>query len=336
MEHRPGLGERVLQGDRRALARLLTYIENDDEVGLASLDKLYAHTGRAHLIGMTGPPGGGKSTLVNEMIREYRATGKSVAVIAIDPSSPLTGGATLGDRIRMLEWHADPGVFIRSMASRRFGGGLAQNALAVAHAFDAAGFDPIIMETVGIGQDEVGIASLALTTILVQVPGMGDSVQTLKAGALEIGDVIVVTKADRPEANDLARDLRRLRTLTLEPVIEDASIWQPPVLKTSSIRQEGIKELLETIAEHREWLETSGKLRQRQREIAVAEITTRMQADLQRVALRQSALAGDFGGMIDEVMAHQLTPHRAATALVKRISAPERDDHTDREREDFR
>lgn len=321
MEHRPGLAERVLQGDRRALSRLLTYIENDDEVGLASLDKLYAHAGRAHLIGITGPPGGGKSTLVNEMIREYRAAGKSVAVIAIDPSSPLTGGATLGDRIRMLEWHADPGVFIRSMASRRFGGGLAQNALAVAHAFDAAGFDPIIMETVGTGQDEVGIASLALTTILVQVPGMGDSVQTLKAGALEIGDIIVVTKADRPEANDLARDLRRLRTLTLEPAAEDDATWQPHVLKTSSLRQEGIPELLDAIAAHREWLETSGRLGDRQREIAVAEITARVQAELQRSALRQSSRTGGFAHLIDDVLQRRLTPHRAASELVTQLSS---------------
>ena len=327
MEYRPGLAERVLHGDRRALARLLTYIENDDEVGLASLDKLYAHTGLAHLIGITGPPGGGKSTLVNEMIREYRAAGKSVAVIAIDPSSPLTGGATLGDRIRMLEWHADPGVFIRSMASRRFGGGLAQNALAVAHAFDAAGFDPIIMETVGTGQDEVGIASLALTTILVQVPGMGDSVQTLKAGALEIGDIIVVTKADRPEANDLARDLRRLRTLTLEPAAEDVSIWQPPVLKTSSLKQEGIPELLDAIASHREWLEASGKLGERLREIAVAEITTRVQAELQRTALRQSSRTGGFAHVIDEVLERKLTPHRAASELVTQLSSSQPVDH---------
>lgn len=317
---RPGLAARVLEGDRRALARLLTYIENDDEVGLASLDKLYSHTGRAHLIGITGPPGGGKSTLVNEMIRAYRARGKSVAVIAIDPSSPLTGGATLGDRIRMLEWYDDPNVFIRSMASRRFGGGLAQNALAVAHAFDAAGFDPVILETVGTGQDEVGIASLALTTLLVQVPGMGDSIQTLKAGSLEIGDIIVVTKADRPEANDLARDLRRLRTLTLEPVIEHESVWQAPVLKTSAVRQEGTEELLDAIDKHRAWLKSTGNLATRQREIAVAEITTRVQADLQRVAQRQSTLASGFGGVIDEVIARQLTPHRAASALVSRIA----------------
>ncbi|MGB3307574.1 MAG: methylmalonyl Co-A mutase-associated GTPase MeaB [Thermomicrobiales bacterium] len=324
---RPGLAARVLQGDRRALARLLTYIENDDEVGLASLDKLYPHTGGAHLIGITGPPGGGKSTLVNEMIRAYRARGKSVAVIAIDPSSPLTGGATLGDRIRMLEWYDDPNVFIRSMASRRFGGGLAQNALAVAHAFDAAGFDPVILETVGTGQDEVGIASLALTTLLVQVPGMGDSIQTLKAGSLEIGDIIVVTKADRPEANDLARDLRRLRTLTLEPVVEHESVWQAPVLKTSAVRQEGTDALLDAIDKHRAWLEMTGNLATRQREIAVAEITTRVQADLQRVAQRQSTLAGGFGGVIDEVIARQMTPHRAASALVSRIAPSGDIDH---------
>ncbi len=318
---RPGLSARVLADDRRALARLLTYIENDDDVGLAAMDILYPHTGKAHLIGITGPPGGGKSTLVNEMIRAYRAQGKSVAVIAVDPSSPLTGGATLGDRIRMLEWHADPGVFIRSMASRRFGGGLAQNTLAVAHAFDAAGFDPIIIETVGTGQDEVAIANLAMTTLLVQVPGMGDSVQTLKAGALEIGDVLVVTKADRPEANDLVRDLRRLRTLTFEPVVEDASVWQAPIVKTSSVRLEGIDDLLVAITAHREWLEASGRLESRRREIAVAEIATRVQTHLQRIARQQSTLDAGFGGMIDEVVARRLTPQRAAERLASRLSS---------------
>src|SRR5699024_5579429 len=150
---------------------LLTHIENDDPIGDAALEKLFSHTGNAHLIGITGPPGGGKSTLVNEVVRAYRHQGARIGVIAIDPTSPLTGGATLGDRIRMQEWHADPDVFIRSMAARRFGGGLARNVLALAHAFDAAGFDPIFIETVGTGQDEVAIASLAMTTLMVQVPG---------------------------------------------------------------------------------------------------------------------------------------------------------------------
>lgn len=322
MTDRPGLAQRVLEGDQRALARLLTYIENDDAIGLTALDTLYPHTGSAHLIGITGPPGGGKSTLVNELIRAWREEGKRVAVIAIDPSSPLTGGATLGDRIRMLEWFNDPGVFIRSMASRSFGSGLAQNALAVAHAFDAAGFDPIILETVGTGQDEVGIASLALTTLLVQVPGTGDSVQTLKAGSLEIGDVIVVTKADQPGANELAHDLRRLRTLTFEPVVADDAHWEPPIVKTSASRREGIAQLVEEIAKHRAWLDATGQREVRERQIAAAEVSNRVQA-----ALRRQLAAGQihghgqqFDAMMQRVLDRDTTPWRAAEALVAQLT----------------
>lgn len=320
MTDQRGLAQRVLEGDRRALARLLTYIENDDAVGLKALDTLYPRTGNAHLIGITGPPGGGKSTLVNELIRAWREQGKQVAVIAIDPSSPLTGGATLGDRIRMLEWYADSGVFIRSMASRSFGSGLAQNALAVAHAFDAAGFDPIILETVGTGQDEVGIASLALTTLLVQVPGTGDSVQTLKAGSLEIGDVIVVTKADQPGANELAHDLRRLRTLTFEPVIEDALRWEAPIVKTSATNREGISQLVAEIEKHREWLEQSGQRVVRERQIAAAEVSNRVQAELRRHLTGRGGHGPQFDAMMQQVLDRDTTPWRAAQALVEQLT----------------
>lgn len=324
MTDRPGLAQRVLEGDRRALARLLTYIENDDPIGLAALDILYPGTGNAHLIGITGPPGGGKSTLVNELIRAWREQGKQVAVIAIDPSSPLTGGATLGDRIRMLEWYNDPGVFIRSMASRSYGSGLAQNALAVAHAFDAAGFDPIILETVGTGQDEVGIASLALTTLLVQVPGTGDSVQTLKAGSLEIGDVIVVTKADQPGANELAHDLRRLRTLTFEPVAVDSSHWEAPIVKTSATRREGIPELVTEIDNHRAWLDQSGQRQVREQQIAAAEVSNRVQTELRRyLTSRRTTATGQgpqFDAMMQRVLDRETTPWRAAHALVEQLT----------------
>jgi len=320
MSDRPGLAARVLDGDRRALARLLTYIENDDPIGLAALDTLYPRSGNAHLIGIAGPPGGGKSTLVNELIRAWREQGKQVAVIAIDPSSPLTGGATLGDRIRMLEWYDDPGVFIRSMASRSFGSGLAQNALAVAHAFDAAGFDPIILETVGTGQDEVGIASLALTTLLVQVPGTGDSVQTLKAGSLEIGDVIVVTKADQPGASELAADLRRLRTLTFEPVADDPARWEAPIVKTSASRREGIAELVAAIERHRAWLDGSGQRVIRERQIAAAEVSNRVQAELRRHLTGRRGHGPQFDAMMERVLDRETTPWRAAHALVSQLT----------------
>lgn len=305
----------VLEGDPLAIARLLTRVENDDDVGRAGLENLLPHSGKAHLIGVTGPPGGGKSTLVNELIRHYRSQGARVAVIAIDPSSPLTGGATLGDRIRMLEWHADPGVFVRSMASRRFGGGLAQNTLAAATVFDAAGFDPVIIETVGTGQDEVAIAELALTTLLVQVPGTGDSIQTLKAGAVEVGDVLVVTKADRPEANDLARDLRRLQTLTFDGEPTSTNGWQAPVVKTSAITGEGIVELAAAIEQHRAWLDESGEREVRMRRIAATQLAERVQADLIR-QLSDPTGTGLFTMMVDEILARAISPQRASQLLL--------------------
>lgn len=310
-----GLSERILGGDLRALARLLTFLENGDEIGLQALDRLYSRTGRAWITGITGPPGGGKSTLVNELIRHYRRANLRVAVIAIDPSSPLTGGATLGDRIRMTEWHNDEGVFIRSMASRQFGGGLAQNTLAVAHVFDAAGFDHILIETVGTGQDEVAIASLALTTLLVQVPGTGDGVQTLKAGALEIGDILVVTKADRPEANELARDLRRLRTLVFEP-ITDANHWEAPVIKTSATTGEGIADLAEAIEQHRMWLNAQHRIQQRRQVMASTEIATRVESALRHQLIERQSDNARLESLVDDVVERRLTAHRAADQIL--------------------
>ena len=311
------LSARVLDGDLQALARVLTRVENDDAVGRAALELVYRRGGNAHLIGITGPPGAGKSTLVNEMIRSYRGSGKKVAVIAIDPTSPITGGAMLGDRIRMTEWHADPGVFVRSMASRRFGGGLAQSALAVASVFDAAGFDPVIIETVGTGQDEVAIAQLALTTLLVQVPGMGDGVQTLKAGALEIGDIIVIAKADRRGTDELASDLRRLRTLTFDDAVDHTS-WNPPVVKTSATMRTGIDELIDAIGRHRDWLMASGELTARRHRNAATELASRVQAGLLRGTEVQPA--GTFASLVDEIMVRSRTPQSAAEVLLAAIA----------------
>jgi LAO/AO transport system kinase len=304
-----------VDGDRAALARVLTRVENDDEVGRDALEKLYPRSGNAHVIGLTGPPGAGKSSLANELIRKYRAQGKRVAVIAIDPSSPLTGGATLGDRIRMMEWHADVGVFIRSMASRRFGGGLAEQTLAVASVFDAAGYDPVIIETVGTGQDEVAIAQLALTTLLVQAPGMGDSIQTLKAGALEIGDVLVVTKADRPESAELARDLRRMQTLAFNDAV-DPSVWRPPVVATSTVSGEGITKVMSAIADHLHWLKDSGALGQRKRAIATAELTGRIRGQIVRSLGSVDDLATDIPEIIDAIANRRMTPQRGASIVL--------------------
>ncbi|MBA2290458.1 MAG: methylmalonyl Co-A mutase-associated GTPase MeaB [Chloroflexia bacterium] len=310
------LAKGVLNGEIGAVARSITAIENDLPFGQDVLARIFPHSGNAHLIGITGPPGAGKSTLVNELIRVYRAGGNKVAVLAIDPSSPLTGGATLGDRIRMLEWHNDPGVFVRSMASRRFGGGLAQHTLTVAHVFDAAGFDPVIIETVGTGQDEVGIASLAHSTVLVQAPGMGDSVQTLKAGALEIGDIIVVSKGDRTDSQALARDLRRLQTLHDR---EDVAIdrWIPPIVITSTIDETGFAKLAGAIGTHKEWLRRSGTWEERVRTMLATEITSRVQRDLMR-RIQSQGISQD--AVIEAVLNRQISPLAAADRLLESLS----------------
>lgn len=309
------LAEGVLSGDTRTVARAITAIENDLPDGQIVLDRIFPSTGNAHIIGLTGPPGAGKSTLVNEIIRLCRGEGKKVAVLAIDPSSPITGGAALGDRIRMLEWHADVGVFVRSMASRRFGGGLAQNTLTVAHVFDAAGYDPIIIETVGSGQDEVAIASLAHSTVLVQVPGLGDSVQTLKAGALEIGDVIAVSKGDRPEAQALARDLRRLQTLRDDmDAVGDG--WTPRVVMTSAVEKTGIDTLLGALADHRAWLSESGRWDERTRMMLGSEVAARVQ---RRLITRVLADGRSQDDVLDRVVAREISPLTAADWLLERM-----------------
>lgn len=305
----------VIEGQPAAIARAVTAIENDLPGGREVLDRIFPRTGRAHIIGITGPPGSGKSSLVNEIIRASRADGRRIAVLAIDPSSPISGGATLGDRIRMLEWHADPGVFVRSMASRRFGGGLAQHTLTVAHVFDAAGFDPIIIETVGTGQDEVAIASLAHSTVLVQVPGLGDSVQTLKAGSLEIGDVIVVSKGDRPEAQVLARDLRSLQTLSddMEAMMDT---WQPRVVMTSSVERTGIDKLLNALADHRLWLRDTGEWARRTRSMLGTEIASRVQRSLLEEFLASRGVQDD---LIERVLARDLSPISAADQMLEAL-----------------
>ena len=251
------LAERILQGEIRAAARLMRDIDDGHRSAVEELKTLYPHTGKAFILGLTGPPGAGKSTLVDQLTAAYRSRNKRVGVVAIDPTSPFTGGAILGDRIRMNRHADDEGVFIRSLATRGCLGGLSRSTGDVVNVMDAMGMDVIIIETVGVGQDEIDIVRMAHTTVVVMVPGLGDDIQAIKAGILEIGDVFVVNKADREGADRTARELAVM--LEMKPGKSDE--WQPKVLKTEAQRNRGIEELVGEIEQHRSWLFNSGAIK---------------------------------------------------------------------------
>lgn len=246
--------ERLLSGDRRALARMVTLIESETPSSHRYLAELHQHAGRAHIIGVTGSPGAGKSTLVTRMVRELRKRAAKVGVVAIDPSSPFSGGAILGDRIRMMELAGDPNVFIRSMASRGSLGGLSSSTRDVVRAMDAAGYDPIIIETVGTGQAEVEVMRTAQTVLVVVAPGMGDDIQAIKAGILEIADIFVVSKADKPSADQTVAELAMLLSLASN---RRAATWRIPIVKTSSLKEQGIEQLINAIQKHLHYLRES-------------------------------------------------------------------------------
>jgi GTPase len=261
--------ERLDAGDPRALPRLLSLVENGDPAGLAALERLHPRTGQAHVVGITGPPGAGKSSLVNALIGAWREEGRRVAVLAIDPTSPISGGAVLGDRIRMGDRHADAGVFIRSMASRGAYGGLSAAAGRAVRVLDAAGFPSVVVETVGAGQDGVDIAALADTVVVLQTPGLGDGVQALKAGMLEIGDILVVNKADLPGASAVSRQLRDLTHGD-----DRTAGWERPIVLTSTTEGKGVAELRDAIDRHRAWLAESGRGSERRAFAARSELTS--------------------------------------------------------------
>jgi LAO/AO transport system kinase len=247
--------QKVLEGDQLAGARLIRLLEEEDPQGTAALKLLYPRAGRALVVGVTGPPGSGKSTLVNCLISEFRSRDMKVAVVAIDPSSPISGGALLGDRIRMRRHLEDDGVFIRSMATRGHLGGLSKTTRETVLVFDAMGYEVVIIETVGVGQDEVEIAQFAHTTAVVSLPGMGDDIQAMKAGLLEIGDVFIVNKADVPGADDVVEQLRSM--LDLGRASEND--WRPPVIKTVAVKSEGIAQLADAFWRHRQYLIDGGR-----------------------------------------------------------------------------
>jgi len=300
------------RGDTLALGRLISRAEAGTEEARAALAQVYKAAGRAHIVGFTGVPGSGKSTLVGKLVQQIRQDGRTVAVIAIDPSSPFSGGAILGDRIRMSELVLDPGVFIRSMATRGSTGGLARAALAAADILDAAGFDMIVIETVGVGQDEVEIARASHTTVVVSAPGLGDDVQALKAGILEIADIHVVSKCDRPDANRTLTDLKSM--LALAASLTEAPAWQVPVVATSSETGQGVSELVATIDEHRSVQQSSPLGEARLRHIAEYR-ALKTAEDLLRKHFSASRNAR-LAELVEQISRRELDPLAAAETLL--------------------
>jgi LAO/AO transport system kinase len=321
---RETLLEGVRSGDRRALARTITLIENSDPLAYELVRELYPDTGRAYSVGITGPPGVGKSTLIAALIRHLRAQDKTIGVVSVDPSSPFTQGALLGDRIRLADHFLDPGVFIRSMGSRGHLGGIAEATLQALLVLDAAGRDLLFLETVGTGQSEVEVIGVADTVVLVLMPGSGDSVQALKAGIMEIPDVIVVNKRDHPAAKTMLNEVRSILSLDRE------RDWRPPIVLTEALTGDGIEELWDKVAEHRAHLESNGLLDERRRKNLAGEVfavaSSRAKTHL------EEAVADDpeLRRLLDEVQSRELDPLTAVREIMIRVFKVDDQDRSNR------
>lgn len=329
------LVEQILRGERRAIARQISQLENNQPDALQALTELYPHTGRAYLIGITGAPGTGKSTLVNEMAKIYRRQDQTVAILSIDPTSPFTGGAILGDRIRLKDLAGDPGIFMRSMATRGSLGGLARAAADAIKVFDAAGFQIILIETVGVGQAEVEIARLAHSVIVVEAPGLGDEVQAIKAGLLEIADIFVINKADREGADRTAAALNMMLDLNpdgaakpiwhhgalLEVALPSSTspqeiVWRPPICQTVAITGQGVEEVVQALRQHRAYQASQGRLEQRERSRMLFEIEQILKERL-LANLIASLPAAQLQQTLAKVANRQLDPYTAVETLLK-------------------
>ena len=301
------LVEQVLKGDKRAVAKLISMVEDDDPGATEALASVYPKTGNAHVVGFTGPPGVGKSSLINRLVREFRRRGKKVGVVAVDPTSPFTGGAVLGDRIRMAETGTDPGVFIRSMATRGHAGGLALATFDAVKVLDAFGMDIVFVETVGAGQSEVEVASRAHTTVVVQMPQSGDAVQVLKAGILEIGDVYVVNKTDLGGADMVATNLQFM--------IVEKEGWRAPVAKTSALEGKGIPELADAIERHHKHLRSGPLWERRESDRARKELLESMRRLLAETFSEKGA-GEAFESNVKSIVARRIDPRTAAAKLL--------------------
>lgn len=303
----------ILKADHRSIARLITLVENEDPTAITTLKNLYKHTGKAHVIGVTGVMGSGKSSLILELTTAYRRQSKKIGIIAIDPTSPFSGGALLGDRIRMTELSTDPGVFIRSMGTRGALGGLTTAVYDVVDILDAAGMDIILIETVGVGQDEVEIIKVADTTIVVTVPGLGDAIQTIKAGLMEIADIFVVNKADKPGIEQTIAELQSMVDLT-----EDRD-WKPPIIPTSAKEKKGIPALIEHITAHDEYLHSSDLFQERRRSRYETELIDLLRKRIISYVLDDKKLKAQVDDCLKKISLRELDPYTAADEILNAL-----------------